>query len=225
MDHDRIARVVCAGTLVLLVAACASDAGTYATSEWTAGTAANSNRTIATTMPGVVPVLGAPGTTPAAPGSTAGSARGTAASAERFVPTASSGGPSPEGEITIIGRAVCRQTAYASSAGPGQWRGSAITCDVSSSDARVAGTQTIGVSVNVRSDASAFVWGPSSLENAAGTWEGRYAAFVEAPYPDGTHHVGAVLTGSSGYVGLRLSETWTTSGDGYDVLAWIEPVD
>ena len=119
----------------------------------------------------------------------------------------------------------CKQTVYATSAGPGQWRNSEIVCEVSSADARVAGTQTVEVNVNVLSDASAFLWGSARLVTDAGSWEGRYAAFADPPYPEGTHHVGAVFSGHGGYAGLRLSETMTTgpTGEDYQVLAWVEP--
>ncbi len=175
----------------------------------------------------------ATGTTPAA-GATASlstiTPTPTAASTPEAVVRVTVGPPvavpgSPAAEATIVGRAVCKQTVYATSAGPGQWRNSEIVCEVSSADARVAGTQTVEVNVNVLSDASAFLWGSARLVTDAGSWEGRYAAFAEASYPEGTHHVGAVLSGSGGYAGLRLSETMTTgpTGEDYEVLAWIEP--
>lgn len=154
----------------------------------------------------------------------------TAASTPEAVASVTVGPPvavpgSPAGEATIVGRAVCKQTVYATAAGPGQWRNSEIVCEVSSADARVAGAQTVEVNVNILSDASAFLWGSARLVTDAGSWEGRYAAFADPPYPEGTHHVGAVFSGRGGYAGLRLSETMTTgpTGEDYEVLAWIEP--
>jgi hypothetical protein len=126
----------------------------------------------------------------------------------------------------VTGRAVCIQTASATSVAPGQWRGSAISCEVRSADPRLAGRQTVHVNVNVLADERAFIWGTSRLETSQGTWEGPYAAMAEAPYPKGTHHIGAVLDGTGADAGLRMLTTWTTgsSGEDYDVLAWIEPL-
>lgn len=143
-----------------------------------------------------------------------------------FANPASGGAPTPDArpvDGAIVGRAVCNQTVYATPAGPGQWRDSTMECTVSSPDSRIAGAETVQVNLNMLSDERAFIWGTTRLETSAGSWEGRYAALADAPYPEGTHHIGAVLVGNGAHAGQRLSTAWITAGDGYDVLAWIEP--
>lgn len=80
-------------------------------------------------------------------------------------------------------------------------RGERYVCTAASPDARLAGTLTLDVSVDRRSDGTGDTWGDAALRTDGGLWAGAFSGSVEA---DGTWHTVGVLSGTGSYAGLHL---------------------
>jgi len=103
------------------------------------------------------------------------------------------------------------------------YRGVVMSCTDTMSDPRVTGTGRNEVSIDMRADESAEIWGKYVLANDGGTWEGRWAGTVDKGYT--THRVETLLVGTGEYEGLlyRLSLVSDATDTGYDLTALIVP--
>lgn len=106
-----------------------------------------------------------------------------------------------------------------------QIRGIVLECAYpATADARLQGTSTVDVSVDVAADQSANVWGSMELVGARGSWRGPWTGIVDPGYT--THRIAGALTGSGAYAGLqwRFTQTSADAGTTWDVAGTIEPV-
>ena len=150
---------------------------------------------------------------------------GNGAASPTVAPTATPPPPGPtlsDADLETIGTTSCVQTRAATSVGTGQWRNSAIRCEVAAPDARVAGTYLIEINLNILGDGRAFMWGALTATNDGGSWQGQWTGVAEATYPNGTHRIGVLLDGAGAYAGLRSQQVWVTKAPGYQVLFRVE---
>ena len=131
--------------------------------------------------------------------------------------------PAPE---TITGHETCVTTVEGTEAaldGITAYRAVQLTCTDTMSDPRVSGTGTNEVSIDMRADESADIWGNYTLANDDGTWEGYWAGTVDEGYT--THRVETLLVGTGVYDGLlyRLSLVSDATDTGYDLSGMIVP--
>ncbi len=106
-----------------------------------------------------------------------------------------------------------------------QVRGLVMECwFADTADARIRGTGTVHVSIDIRADQSAEYWGTQVIAGDGGTWTGWFAGIIDAGYT--THRGAAVLKGTGAYAGLQFRSTSTSSDTGstWDVTGTIEPV-
>ena len=106
-----------------------------------------------------------------------------------------------------------------------QVRGLVMECTFpETADARVQGTDTVHVSIDIRADQSAEYWGTQVIAGDGGTWTGSFTGIIDAGYT--THRGAAVLKGTGAYAGLQFRSTQTSSDTGstWDVTGTIEPV-
>ncbi len=103
------------------------------------------------------------------------------------------------------------------------YRGVVGTCTDTMSDPRLTGTGKNELSIDMRPDESADIWGTYVLVNDGGTWEGRWAGTVDKGYT--THRVEALLVGTGDYEGLlyRMSLVSDATDTGYDITGLIVP--
>ena len=103
------------------------------------------------------------------------------------------------------------------------YRGVVGTCTDTMSDLRLSGTGRNEVSIDMRPDESADIWGRYTLTNDGGTWEGRWAGTVDKGYT--THRVESLLVGTGMYEGLlyRMSVISNATGSGFDLTGLIVP--
>jgi hypothetical protein len=103
------------------------------------------------------------------------------------------------------------------------YRGVVGTCTDSMSDPRLSGMGRNEVSIDMRPDQSADIWGRYTLTNDGGTWEGQWAGTVDKGYT--THRVESLLVGTGLYEGLlyRLSLISDATGSGYNLTGLIVP--
>jgi hypothetical protein len=103
------------------------------------------------------------------------------------------------------------------------YRGVRMTCTDTMSDLRVSGTGANEISIDMRLDGSADIWGTYVLANEDGTWEGYWAGTVDEGYT--THRVESLLVGTGDYEGLlyRLSLVSDATDTGYDLAGLIVP--
>ena len=94
------------------------------------------------------------------------------------------------------------------------YRGVSLRCADTMDDPRVSGTSALMVSIDMRADESADLWGGTTLTNDLGSWEGFLFGTVDPGYT--THRVLTLMRGSGAYEGLfyRLEVV----GDGTDFV-------
>ena len=106
-----------------------------------------------------------------------------------------------------------------------QVRGLVMECTFPATvDARIQGTATAHVSIDIRADESAEAWGTQVIAGDGGTWTGSFTGIIDPGYT--THRMATVLKGNGAYAGLQFRSTSTSSDTGttWDVIGTIEPV-
>jgi hypothetical protein len=103
------------------------------------------------------------------------------------------------------------------------YRGVVATCTVTMSDPRVTGAGRNEISIDMRSDQSADIWGRYALAANGGAWEGYWAGTVDEGYT--THRVESLLVGTGDYEGFlyRLSVVSDGTDTGFDLTGFIVP--
>lgn len=117
---------------------------------------------------------------------------------------------------TMTGTERCTTTSAGREVAAGEvtaYRGVTLRCTDTMADPRVSGTGTLKVSIDMRADESADIWGTNTLTNELGGWEGFFLGTVDPGYT--THHVKALLRGTGEYEGL-LYRLEVLSPDGAD---------
>ena len=69
-------------------------------------------------------------------------------------------------------------------------------------DPRLDGLQRVSVSVDMRADGSADVWGTLTMISESGAWSGDWTGSIDIGYT--TRRLAGVLAGSGAYAGLEL---------------------
>ncbi len=108
-----------------------------------------------------------------------------------------------EAGTVIKGTEACIRTSAGEEFKVGEvtaYRGVTLRCTDTMDDPRVSGAGTLAVSIDMRVDESADIWGTYTPGNPAGAWEGFFFGTVDAGYT--THHAQALLRGSGAYEGL-----------------------
>jgi hypothetical protein len=103
-------------------------------------------------------------------------------------------------------------------------RGYVLDCPDSTADKRISGSTTVQISLDVKADGSAEIWGTMVTRNTGGTWEGIWSGTVDPGFT--THHMEMLLHGTGEYAGLFLRQS--TTGDnvaGYETVSRIYPAD
>ena len=126
----------------------------------------------------------------------------------------------------INGHETCRTDAYGTETltdGITAYRGVVLACTDKMTDPSVSGTGRLDVSIDMRADESADIWGTYVLTNDDGAWNGFAFGTIDVGYT--THRVEAVLTGSGDYAGMlyRMSLITDAAGTGYNVSALVVP--
>ena len=106
-----------------------------------------------------------------------------------------------------------------------QVRGLVMECwFADTADARIQGTGTVHVSIDIRADQSAEYWGTQVIAGDGGAWTGSFTGIIDPGYT--THRGAAVLKGTGAYAGLQFRSTSISSDTGstWDVTGAIEPL-
>jgi hypothetical protein len=104
-----------------------------------------------------------------------------------------------------------------------QYRGVAIPCGLTLSDARVSGAVSTVMDIDQQPDESAEVWGTSTITNSGGIWSGAWRGTVDAGYT--VHHVAGVYIGSGGYESLRFRYQFEGAGSTFSFSGTLERSD
>ena len=106
-----------------------------------------------------------------------------------------------------------------------QVRGLVMECRLAdTADARIQGTATAHISIDINADQSAEYWGTEVIAADGGAWTGFFTGIIDPGYT--THRGAGVLTGTGAYAGLQFRSTSTSSDTGstWDVIGVIEPL-
>ena len=127
--------------------------------------------------------------------------------------------------VSVSDSFICEQTAAGTETMSGdlhQYRGVTMRCQHdSASDPRIRGVQESEVSIDLRPDRSADMWGTYRLTNVDGSWEGNWTGTVAAGYS--THAMDGVASGTGSYAGLQLSYHVTGDGRYFTLTGTISP--
>jgi hypothetical protein len=141
-------------------------------------------------------------------------------------PTASAAGPMTFGPVTVVtGISACRDpdpTWTTDQDGTSHARNQPVECTDTTNDPRVNGSHIANWNMDVwgditRGSAAGVQWGTVRIENAGGTWEGRFSGVASLPQPGDT--IAEWYRGTGDYEGLAyfmsvtgLCCTWKIQG-------------
>ncbi len=133
--------------------------------------------------------------------------------------------PAVTSPIDVTGTITCSLTGGVSTrvGTVDQYRGVAIPCGMTLTDARVSGLVSTVMDIDQQPDESAEIWGRSTITNTGGAWRGAWRGTVDAGYT--FHHVAGVYIGSGGYAGLRFRYQLQGEGSVLAVTGTLERTD